>query len=127
MMNVMRCWVMLMLAGGMCVSVLAQDGGGDLYDLANEAADEEVEVADEVLAEDDRVHGEQWLTRDRLVMIAGVWVLLQVFIQVLVIRDLRRNGRGWLVVFGWVMVILMTSFLAGVVYWMRRKPVTKNE
>ena len=119
--------MMLVLVGGLLAPGFAQENDEDLYDLANVAADAEVEEADEVLAEDGREHGEQWLTRDRLVKIAGGWVLLQLVIMVLVIRDLRRRGRGWLAVIGWSIAIFVTSVLAGLIYWIRRKSVVKEK
>ena len=132
MMNVRRWWLVVFVLTG-CLSGFAsaqeevQEEEVDLYELASDAADEEVKEADEVLAEDERVHGKQWLTRDRLEMIVGGWAVLQLVIAVLVIRDLRKRGRGWLAVTGWLLSIAVAGFLAGLVYWLCRKLGRKNE
>ena len=120
-------WVMLVLMGSLAAPVLAQDADEDLYDLANVAADAEVEESEEVLAEDERVHGEQWLDRERLEKIAGVWLAVQLLIMVLVVRDLRKKGGGWLAVCAWLLAILIASLLAGLVYFLCRKRIGKGD
>ena len=116
-----------MLMGSLAAPGFAQDADEDLYDLANVAADAEVEESEEVLAEDERVHGEQWLDRERLEKIAGVWLAVQLLIMVLVVRDLRSKGGGWLAVSAWLVAILVASLLAGLVYFLCRKRIGKGD
>ena len=100
---------------------MQDDVDEDLYGLASEAADAEMEQADEVLKEDERKYGEQWLTWERLIAIMAGWGVLQLVALVLVVRDLRRKKRRWHVIMGWFFAILFAGFFAALVYWIIQK------
>ena len=98
--------IALWVAGGFDLAVLAQDDE-DLYELASEAADTEIELAEKVLQEDEEEHGKQWLTREYLIGFLLGWVLLQVIVLFMVIRDLRLRKKSGLVLAGWVIACLL--------------------
>jgi len=111
-------WMALWIAGGFSQELWAEDDV-DLYELASAAADAEMKQAEDVLLEEEREHGKQWLTHERLMAIVGGWVFLQVIVLILVVRDLR--GESWLVIGGWVAAIGLLGVLAGVLYWSIRQ------
>ncbi|MFK7911262.1 MAG: hypothetical protein AB8F34_11780 [Akkermansiaceae bacterium] len=120
-----RCfWVLWMIfILGHVVLPLSAENDEDLYELASDAADEQVGGADELLAEEERLHGKQWLTRGKLLGILAAWGALQIGLLVMVIRDLRRRGSGVRSMLGWIFAILVAGILAGLAYWLWRKRV----
>ena len=112
--------IALWVAGGFDPAVLAQDDE-DLYELASEAADTEIELAEKVLQEDELEHGKQWLTREYLVVILLGWVLLQVTVLFIVIRDLGLRKKSGLVLAGWVIAIGLLGIVASFIYWLMKK------
>ena len=112
--------IALWVAGGFDLAVLAQNDE-DLYELASEAADTEIELAETVLQEDEQEHGKQWLTREYLVGFLLGWVLLQVMVLLMVIRDLRLRKKSGLVLAGWVIATGLLGIVAGCIYWLIKK------
>ena len=112
--------IALWVAGGFDLAVLAQDDE-DLYELASEAADTEIELAETVLEEDEQEHGKQWLTREYLIGILLGWGLLQLIVLFLVIRDLRLRKKSGLVLAGWIIAIGLLGIAAGFIYWLMKK------
>ena len=112
--------IALWVAGGFDLAVIAQDDE-DLYELASEAADTEIELAETVLQEDEQEHGKQWLTREYLIGALLGWGLLQLIVLVMVIRDLRLRKKSGLVLAGWIIAIGLLGIVAGCIYWLMKK------
>lgn len=112
------CMWIAVLMGGFCQVSWAEE---DLYELASEAADAEIEKAEEVLKEEEKKYGKEWLTPERLIGMMIGWSVLLVLVLVLVVRDLRKRRRRWVVVVGWVVAVVMMGFFAGLVYWVIQK------
>lgn len=112
-------WLCLaVLTWGLASPLAAEDAGEeDLLELASEAADGEVAAADEVLAEEERRHGAEWWTRGKLVWMAGIWGAAQLGLVLWVGRDVRRRGRRWPAVLGWVCGVAVLGPAAALVYW----------
>ena len=98
----------------------------DLIDVANDAADSEVMAADDVLIEDERVHGKQWLTGEMLVCGGVILGVLHLFLFILVIRSARKRGMGKLGMVAWGVMVLWTGVLGGVLYWLLYRRIQKQ-
>ncbi len=126
----LRWWLSVFIAlwvvgGGFDLAALAQ-GDEDLYALASEAADREIELVEKVLQEDELEHGKQWLTGEHLVNILLGWVFLQMIVLFIVIRDLRLRKKSGLVLAGWIVAIGLLGIPAGLIYWLIKK-ITVNK
>lgn len=126
----LRWWLSVLIAlwvvgGGFDLAALAQ-GDEDLYALASEAADREIELVEKVLQEDELEHGKQWLTGEHLVNILLGWVFLQMIVLFIVIRDLRLRKKSGLVLAGWIVAIGLLGIPAGLIYWLIKK-ITVNK
>ena len=119
------CWVVMPLSaeeGATSSQVETEDVGDlsdeDLLNIANDAADSEVMAADDVLAEDERVHGKQWLTGEMLVCGGVILGVLHLLLFVWVIRSARKRGMGKLGMAAWGGMVLGTGVLGGMFYWL---------
>ncbi len=119
------CWMVMPIAaeqGAVSSQVEVEKFGeiddDDLFDAANDAADSEVMAADDVLIEDERVHGKQWLTGKMLVCGGVILGGVHLFLFVLVIRSARKRGMGKLGMAAWGGMALCTGVLGGVLYWL---------
>lgn len=91
------CWLLILYIAFLSAdSASAQETTDeeDLYELADAAAEAEVEKADTVLEKDVAEHGEEWWTREKLIVVVILPAVTLAALVFFVIRWLNKRKRN---------------------------------